>query len=165
MTFKESWKASAHLTEVDFTCAPQEIIKYEIGSPISRENFVSFFMKSFAVSRGRIEVQLLFFKWIQRKQGFDFLAALGSLLLAGGWNAFTPEEQKMFLDGFRHIKKHTDKWLDFEYEDEIINEIEGVVMREVAMGRSEEFIDIETIDTFSEFVSATSNYIEQNPLT
>ncbi|MEK9158080.1 MAG: hypothetical protein AAB638_02775 [Patescibacteria group bacterium] len=110
----------------EFSQPPQELKTYKVGDKITRENFNSFLMQSFAISRGQVIVQIMFMAWIKTHTGFDYESTVDNLLKSGGWDAFSELEKSEFLSKFRSVKKHTDKYLDFEHEDEVKNEIEGL---------------------------------------
>ncbi len=115
------------LSIIDFGRPPEVLQEFRVGDPLTRENFVSFIIQSFAISRGRPEAQWLFFEWLMDKN--DQYAGLSETLKAfvvkGGWEILSSAEKEQFLSAFRMVKKH-EKWLDFEHEDEIKQELEAL---------------------------------------
>lgn len=111
---KESGSAS-----IDFSQQPKTLKKYEGGEPVNRENFLSMFVQSFALSTGRIDKQVTYFLWLADHVGFDFDQTFCSLVIHGEWDAFTQEEKQIFLKRMNAVGKHRSTgFLDQSKSDE-----------------------------------------------
>ena len=76
--------------------------KYNFGERVTRENFISMFMQSFAASRGETAAQWAHLEWL----GFDFEDTLQNFSEAGAWDCLSSNEQQEFTDAFNQIGRH-----------------------------------------------------------
>lgn len=83
--------------------APQP---YILGTPVSRETWTDCLVKSFALSRGSMDAQVLFFAWLEAATGLDIRMTMRSFLDAGGFDALSYTEQHQFLDAHNQVQAH-----------------------------------------------------------
>src|SRR3989344_3047467 len=98
----------------DFKKSPEHITEYKLGDRVTRENFVDLLILSFAISRGRPNIQATFFTWLDKKYGFDYKLTLRCFVqqkrfffFKEGWEHFSREEKAKFKDAFESVKGHT----------------------------------------------------------
>ncbi len=109
------------LSPEDFKKPPEEIKPYAFPEKVNRENFTNWFIQSFSISRGNIDDQALWMKYIDHRTGFDSRKSLLAFEDAGGlYNALTPEERSTFINMFSRVKRHEKEEVDLsgeEYEE------------------------------------------------
>src|SRR3989344_1639284 len=86
-----------HAISVDeFKVVPQELEHYTPLDKVTRNNFISFLIKSFEVSRGDPQALSVFLVWLKLKSNFDYVATLENFFQAGHWMTLSNEEKKEF---------------------------------------------------------------------
>jgi uncharacterized Zn finger protein len=148
---------------VRFDQPNHSILDYSLGDQVTRENFVSFLVLSFAVSRGHPEIQKMFFMWIEKATKFPFVIILEDFVSNGAASTFSREEWDMFKDAFSKVKKHSDSFDPSEFDDELQDELralherlENKMIMETVLG----FFDFDTIKSITEFNEASAKYIQ-----
>ena len=132
------------LTVEDFNVKVTEPKDYKGTEPVTRENFNSFLIKSFAVSRGQYHSQITYFRWIKEKNGFDYVPTLKNFIEAGGWNTFSDQEKEKFNQAFARVGIHG----SFPYEDP-----ETALPRELR-----QLFDKEKIKRSNDFINEHPNF-------
>lgn len=94
------------LTVEDFNVKVTEPKDYKGTEPVTRENFNSFLIKSFAFSRGQYPDQITYFRWISDKNGFNYQPTIRNFIDAGGWNVFSDQEKENFTKAFEGVGRH-----------------------------------------------------------
>ncbi len=108
------------ILQSEFKSAPNNILPYSPLERVTRENFVNFLIRSFAISMGQPVAQVFFFVWLNMRTGFNWEQTFENFVRAGGWDVFSEEEKKIFKNSFMKVSMHTDKYMEFEIDDEII---------------------------------------------
>ena len=85
---------------------PEIISDYQHGEVVTREKFICFLEKSFAVSVGIYPRQLLYMEWVRTKNGFEYVSVIQDLIKNGGWKLLTKEEREHFLTVHANVPKH-----------------------------------------------------------
>lgn len=80
---------------------------FKLGDRITRDNFCSLLIKSFALSRGKQNVQSAFFALLKRKYNFDYKKTFNAFIERGGWHIFSEEEKALFSRAFDAVKAHS----------------------------------------------------------
>ena len=155
----------------NFLQPPKQLEKYKIGGKVTRENFNDFLIQSFAISRGKSAVHLVYFEWLQAATGFDYGATFKNFVKSGGFNSLTEAEQQSFFDAFMPIKKHEGiAGLGFPKKDpqnpvlrtQIVYEINQLAYigdRELwPEGVASKSFDMSKIKTYEDFTTAKNNY-------
>lgn len=94
--------------------APQQPKPYHPGDKITRENFVSLLIYSFAISRGQLAKQVAFFNWVQMNSGFEAYPIWGELVRNNKDMSedireyFSPAERDMFMNAFGKVANMID---------------------------------------------------------
>ncbi|MBU3669001.1 MAG: hypothetical protein FGM57_03480 [Candidatus Taylorbacteria bacterium] len=114
------------LTVEDFRTHPEILEEYRMGDNVHRGNFTPMLVRSFALSRGMPIIQKAFFELLQNNQHFDWKSTMKALHEAGGFDVLSEEEREYFLKAFAAVQKHTRKFMKFEFENEIRDEIERI---------------------------------------
>lgn len=104
---------------VDFSTKPKELIAWKFGDAITRDNFLRFLLISYMVSRGNIAIQEKFFYFSEKKFGFFYKETIENLEKHGSFDALTEAEKSEFSENFKNVKKHSQNFEEFEFEDEI----------------------------------------------
>src|SRR5882724_4645592 len=92
------------LTAEDFKHQIDNPEKYKFPEKITRENFLSALMDSFAKSRGSEVAQWMYFKWLSLNTGFDYQTTLAHFHESQG-NGLSTNEHDLFNNTFK--KAHT----------------------------------------------------------
>jgi|GEM_PF-2779478 len=140
----------------EFTVSEVDIERFSVGDRVTRNNFLGMLILSFAVSKGKPAVQTLFFKFLNKRFGFDYESTINGFVEQGGWYAFTDEERKHFMDVFRSRKKHASKFHESEYEYEIADEIQSLIKRDLFIYEDiseTDFTKIDSLDDFNKVVA------------
>lgn len=140
----------------EFQRVPQEFQKYTFGDRVTRENFNSFIIESFRISRGDADVHCAYFELIKKLNGFDFRKTFENFKQAGGWDVLSKEEQVEFMKMFDRIKGHAENDIvldDIKDQLASLSKVGGI--RNEDIGR---FVDISKINTLPEFVEASREY-------
>lgn len=146
------------LSAEDFAQPPDSIEQFRLGDKVTRDNFASFLIQSFAVSRGRPPIQKVFFILAEKMDGFDHMATLKSLQKSGGWHALSEVEQKVFRDAFDKVQKHKKGRPESQTEEDIFKEIEKLAQNPETINEVERFFDLERIDSMAEFNACAARY-------
>lgn len=105
---------------------------YTLPDPLTRENFCDALIKSFALDRGALVKQALYFDYISEKTQVDCIGILADFIDAGAWDRFTPEEQGKFREYFNRVKAHTDEdtygnTIAKQFDKNAASELEGTL--------------------------------------
>lgn len=87
----------------DFRTPSFQISDYHDGQLVTRENFTDFLIESFAISRGDLRKQIVFFEWVQSKIGFNWEGTIINFLGAGGWACFNKQEKINFITAYTKV--------------------------------------------------------------
>src|SRR5258708_267976 len=82
---------------------------FKKGDTISRANFISYAIWSFALSRGTPRGQATVMEWIKIHEGFDYLETIESFARQGAISSLSDQEKANILDAIRKIDKHYKK--------------------------------------------------------
>lgn len=147
------------ISQTKFEIEPVSLQPYKPGDKITRENFCNFLIFSFGLSRGKMEVQTLFMKWLKLHTGFEYSATLNNFIRVGGWHRLSEKEKNEFKERAR-IPGHTEG-----FEDDIINnEIGKLASHAMEVDTSitgEDKEGIENMKTFTEFSTFASQEVER----
>ena len=112
------------LTEADFTpeSAPSVIEQWEPWQNVTRPRVLGFLMYAFGESHGVPDAQSMITRRARAKIGLDITTTFQALKAAGGWRAFSPDEQAKFLRAFTAVGAHLQKYDPEQYESVIIEE-------------------------------------------
>lgn len=108
---------------ISFDNKPTAICEFVLGDNVTRKNFTSFLILSFAVSKGSSLLHQLFFMWIEQRNGFPFKQTIKDFYTAGAFDCLSEEEQGKFFTAFKSIPKHSKEFDSSEFEDEIKDEL------------------------------------------
>lgn len=148
-----------------FTEEPEEIISYQFGDPVRRENFINFLIYSFAISRGDIAVQQVFFKWISKTSGVNVEDIIDQFGVSGSVHALSQKEVKVFEDAFYAVSKHHKVFQEHapeEVDDEILDGLAQISNpTEHLDDIMAQYYDLDTINTLQEFNACTRVYFEK----
>lgn len=81
-------------------------ILYKNGQQINRDNFISWYVFSFAISRGDPDVQYGYIRWSSAQTGLDFHSTFQNFLRAGAKNCLSPAELTYIQDAYNRISIH-----------------------------------------------------------
>ena len=109
----EDKEASNVILASDFSHPPSEVADYRAGERVERSNFVSFLVKSFAISKGEPKMQYVYFRWLEDAVGFKWRQSFSNLLEAGGWKCLSGEEKHKFVEAYKNVGKHKYDSSDF----------------------------------------------------
>ncbi len=146
---------SYFLSSEDFKKKPINLVKYNVGDKVKRDNFSSYITHSFAFSRGVPDKQRAFFGWIKSRYGFDSEVSISELIKAGGWKALGDNEKENFLLAFNRVKEHIDR-----YGEESKEELERTISNEFIRISDEQ--NDRRIDTLVESLSRKQTFSEFN---
>jgi hypothetical protein len=104
----EEFRKGAPNTNVGVDGKP-EVKKYVFGDLVTRDNYVSMLINSFAVSRGRPRMQYAYLDWLKTNTGFNFYKTITNYERAGGWNCLTNIEQATIKNAFAKVGEHSKK--------------------------------------------------------
>lgn len=85
--------------------APSNPLTYHEGDLVTRENFCSMLILSFAKSRGDSAAQTAFFKNLHSTAHFDCRGTLMAFQIKG-WDSFSDAEKDLFVNAYLRVKKH-----------------------------------------------------------
>ena len=148
---------------IDFSKPNHSILPYSPGDTVTRENFVPFLIVSFAVSRGYVEIQKMFFQWTQKTSGFPTTIVLENFVTNGAAETFSREEWDMFKDAFLKVKKHSESFDPSEFDDELQDELRALHERSEnpkAMETILGFFDFENIKSIADLNEISARYIQ-----
>jgi uncharacterized Zn finger protein len=148
---------------IDFKQQKHAVLPYSLGDPVTRENFVSYLILSFAVSRGHPEIQRMFFQWTEKTAGFPFPSILEDFVTSGAVEVFSREEWDMFKNAFLKVKKHSEFFDASEFDDELQDELRALHERPISLVVMEkvlEFFDFDRIKSVTDFSEASAKYIQ-----
>jgi hypothetical protein len=80
--------------------------EYVFGDEVTRENFCSMFIQSFARSRGSRVAQFAFFSWHEKHGGLDVVSLFKNFSNAGAFGCLSDKERQMFLDSYSQVSTH-----------------------------------------------------------
>ncbi len=151
------------MKSIDFGVKPTQIIPYNFGDIVTRENFIYFLIMSYAVSRGSFVIQKVFFEMMKQKVDFQYEATIESLFESGSFEALSKEEQGVFTKAFRSVKKHLEEFIEMEIEDEIRDEFDGLYDRprnqgEIAFNSALHFFNFNEITSMGDFLKVSSEF-------
>ena len=122
------------LTKSDFSQerAPQTVAPWNFPEPVTRENFLAFVIKSYAVSRGAPKAQAFYIHFVGDRIGLDTRQTMKAFGDAGGWLALTSSERSFFLETWHAVSAHGEEYgpgFDVkDIDDEIKSDIEDKVV-------------------------------------
>lgn len=102
-------QSSSVLTVEDFVSNPDIIpTEYTDNPPshITRQNFTSWIVRGFALSRGDIRRQSEYVLWSSTVGDFEAFSTINVFLQAGGYKALSGAEKEYFDTRFRAVKEH-----------------------------------------------------------
>lgn len=148
---------------IDFGRKPEKITPYNFGDQVTRENFIHFFILSYAVSRGSFIIQKVFFIMMESKIGFPYEVTIANFYHSGSFDSFSKEEQDIFIEAFRGVKKHFEKYDEIEIEDEIKDEVDGLFDRpkengSVPLAAALNFFSFDQIKSVPDFIKVASEF-------
>ena len=91
---------------INFKKAPIILKEYNVGDVVDRENFVSFISLSFAVSRGHVYLQELFFMWTEIMTSFPYATVFNDFVEQGGYLNLSSEERDYLKKKFKMVQAH-----------------------------------------------------------
>ena len=150
-----------HEAGIDFKKPPTRIDDFKVGDTLTRENFITFLIMSFAVSRGQAHVHVAFLDWMKQKSGFDYLGVIKSFCEAGAWGNLSYTERQMFLNAHKSTKQHETKDPTPEYLSAAV----GALYKDLIEGWKKfggelmEQVHFEKIHTLAEFNVVISKYL------
>lgn len=74
---------------------------------VTRNNFTSTLINTFARSRGIQSAQLIMLNWMYLHDGWDYRKTLRNLTSIGGFGSLSEEEKGVFVDTYVKVGKHT----------------------------------------------------------
>ena len=139
---------------INFKEKPTELIPYNFGDTVVRNNFVYFLILSYALSRGNFIIQKVFFTLMEKRFGFHYEETTENFYNEGGFDAFSKEEQGIFMNAFRNVKKHMEKYTELEIEDEVRDEVNGLYDRPlnegtIAFNTAIDYFDFDQINSIN----------------
>ncbi len=148
---------------IDFTQKPEKIVPYNFGDVVTRDNFIHFLVLSYALSRGNFVIQKVFFIMMEKKIGFQYEATIENLYNNGSFESLSEEEQGIFEQAFRGVKKHLEKYIEIEISDEIRDEFDGLYDRpknegEIAINTALNFFHFNQINSTADFIKVASEF-------
>ncbi len=79
------------------------------GAPLTRANFMDFYIQSHDGSYGSFGAQVIKLEWYAINQGVDYMGLIRQCCEAGGWAALTESERQVFMDAFNAVSAHQSK--------------------------------------------------------
>jgi hypothetical protein len=148
---------------INFTEKPTEIVSYNFGDTVVRNNFVYFLILSYALSRGNFIIQKVFFTLMEKRFDFHYEESIKNFYNEGGFDAFSKEEQDIFMSAFRNVKKHMEKYIELEIEDEVRDEVNGLYDRPltqvtIAFTTAIDYFDFDQINSIPEFSKTAQEF-------
>jgi len=163
-TLQEQPPKPYSISAEEFRTPPKKLVEYIPGERVTRENFNSFLIQSFAVSMGQQEVQIHFMEWVRLKTGFNYPATLASFYKAGDWDVLSENERKEFRNKFSKVPTHKEKIMESKWEDKIREEIQtfSSLIFQAKKQTSEEIRNILLkLKTFKDFLMFTQETVER----
>lgn len=117
---------------IDFSKPPLSILEYQLGNPVSRENFTHFIIDSFAKSQGNPDMQTYYWMWIQQNTGQNLNGIIHGFIDSHGVDALTGEEQDTIKKYFDRVSLH--KTRSHQYPE--ADSFNSTVARELENGLS-----------------------------
>lgn len=77
---------------------------YRFGEIVTRENFVSMLIDSFAKSRGKIAIQRAYFQFLRANTGFDYTTTFTNFRDSGGYDCLTRSERDLFSRAYNKVR-------------------------------------------------------------
>ncbi len=147
--------------QIDFTKPPARVEDFKIGDKVTRENFLSFLITGFRISRGSFVVQRAFYKWIGVKNGVDYLADIKYFCENGAWHLLTPEEHDKFTKAHMSNPGHETKNPSPEFLDKNLRNLYNDMFQMWAIDGEEveKTIDFKKIETITEFNLAAAPFL------
>src|SRR5262245_36251570 len=90
---------------IDFEKAPKELTEFKLGDALTRENFTSFLILTFGVSRGDVGIQKLFIEWLTQKYGFDYTKVMDTFV-AKGFTFLDSREIAEITENIARVPEH-----------------------------------------------------------
>lgn len=84
----------------------EQPVSFKDGDSITRDNFTSWFVRSFAVSRGDPTVQYAYVRWSAAQGGSDYQSILQNFLYAGSEECLSEFEKEYVLRSYNRVKRH-----------------------------------------------------------
>ncbi len=91
---------------IDFDKPPQRIEEYKFGEQVTRNNFTHFLIDSFAKSRGSLDAQAYYMKWIGIHTGTDIPTIISNFIDKKGVNCLTDAEGIAITSAYESIRGH-----------------------------------------------------------
>jgi|GEM_PF-4281326 len=96
---------------IDFNAPPTLFEQNFSGENITRENITAFIVESFAISRGKVPIQRILFRWASKRFGVDLFTTFSSNR-NNIWDLMTEEEKECFLKKYLSIGKHPTMYIE-----------------------------------------------------
>ncbi len=157
-----------HSNTIDFKQDFGIVKDYKYGDKVSRENFISFLILSYELSRGQPEIQKVFFVWHEKLVQFKHWENLETFVRNGGYYALKTKEQEHFYDAFRRIEKHKQV---FSNADELEIEMKNSLLKLRGMynmsddflmltNRAMDYFHFPELKSFDDFRAAAAKYVK-----
>jgi hypothetical protein len=148
----------------DFAREPDALSEYRLGDKVTRENFISLLILSFAMSRGRPHIQKIFFKWLEKKYGFDYSTTIIHFSNRNGWNSLIDKEKEIFRKSFHRVDRHAEMYFPGRHEEAIEGEVDRLTSillgNNIGQKYADEFFDLDSISSLSDFSTYTNKYLQ-----
>jgi hypothetical protein len=147
-----------------FKNEPEHIDEYHFGDTITRENFINFLIFSFAISRGDITVQQIFFKWVNKTNESDVENIISQFGESGSIKVLSKSEIDVFEKAFNSVRTHHKVYLGFEEEDlddEIVDGLEQISADSDSLDVTLPYYDLDSIVTLNDFNTCTKTYFQK----
>ncbi len=145
------------LSEADFSQPPATLSAFHLGDRVTRENFTSFLILGFSVSRGSPTIQLVFFMWLQEKYGLDYKTTFAAFNKSGSWECLSQLEKEKFYSEFSKVPKHTEQAVEIETELGAISNLITANTFNADMLRGELF-DFKNINSLNDFTRSADKH-------
>jgi len=93
-------------TVIDFDKPPQAIEEYRFGEPVTRNNFTHFLIDSFAKSRGSLDAQAYYMRWLQINSGTNIPTVIRDFIDKKGLHCLTEAEGVIITNAYESIRGH-----------------------------------------------------------
>lgn len=157
-----------HSSNITFKQDFSLVEDYSFGKAVTRENFISFLIMSYELSRGLPELQKIYFIWSEKMAHFDYRRNLDTFVGNGAFTALEPIEQDLFRDAFLRTEKHkhifeTPERLEKEMWNSLIGLRKMCDMHtdfSALSNRAMDFFNLRQMTSFDDFRKAAAKYIE-----
>ncbi len=91
---------------IDFDKPPQTIEEYRFGEPVTRDNFTYLLIDSFAKSRGSLDAQAYYMRWLQIHSGTNIPTVIRDFIDKKGLHCLTEAEGVAITSAYESIRGH-----------------------------------------------------------